>query len=72
MIKVATFMGQIKEATTNIKADINVLFDQNREIIRDTNKLNREVSSIKLKLFGIGLVGGAMFEFGITLVKKWI
>ena len=72
VLEVATFMGQIKEAVCNIKADINVLFDQNREIIKDITKLREEITGIKIKLFGIGVAGAGLFELILILIKKWI
>jgi hypothetical protein len=72
VIEVATFMGQIKEAVINIKADINVLFEQNREIIKDITDLKQEIMGIKMKLFGIGVAGAALFELILIFIKKWI
>lgn len=72
VIEVATFMGQIKEAICNIKADINVLFDQNREIIKDISDLRQEITGIKIKLFGIGVAGAGLFELILIMIKKWV
>lgn len=71
-LKMAEFVGQSKEAVINIKADINVLFDQNREIIKGINKLSNEITSIKIKLFGIGVAGAMLFEVVMAFIKKWI
>ena len=71
-LRMAEFIGKTKEALVNIKEDANVLFGQNREIIKGINKLSNEITGIKIKLFGIGVIGAAMFELGMTFIKKWI
>lgn len=69
--EVATFMGRIDATVKNLKEDINVLFDQNREIIKDISKLREEVTGIKIKVFGLGVAGAIIFE-ALLFLKKWI
>lgn len=70
IIEVSAFVGEIREAVNNIRGDIDVLFMQNREIIKDINDLKREVSNVKLKILAIGAIGAAIFEISMAYIKN--
>lgn len=70
VIKVAEFMGQIGEANKNSKADINVLFDQNRKIIESISDLKTGLSNLRLKVLGLGAAGAFLIETILHFIKK--
>ena len=75
-LDIASFTGKIEEAVVNMRGDINVLFDQNREILKALSNLKQDVNTIKIK-FGIlgvviGIFGSGLFQIGITFLGKII
>lgn len=71
VIETAMFIGQTTEATSNIKADVKILFTQNGEIIKGLGELKEEIAGIKIKLFGIGIAGAGLLEFALVIIKTW-
>lgn len=72
-IEQAGFMGNVTASLDSIRGDINVLFDQNREILKTLGNLKDEVTTIKVK-FGVlglvvGILGSGIFQIGMTFIK---
>ena len=59
-----------------MRGDINVLFDQNREILKTLSGLKQDVNTIKIK-FGvlgviIGVLGSGVFQIGMMFLGRLI
>lgn len=73
-IEQAGFMGNVTASLDSIRGDINILFDQNREIIKTLSTLKDEVITIKVKFGVLGLVigvfGSGLLQAGLLIIKK--
>jgi phage-related minor tail protein len=78
-LEIAQFTGKIQEAVKNIKNDINVLFNQNRDISSQLDRLSASIKSLETKVevikvkFGIyGLVVGVIVSAVMQVIMLYV